>query len=202
MYWRERDHPIPHLHAEQGGDRASIAIDGTILAGGLRRVRCVSSRSGLNCTVKNSWRTGTARATSRRSSASTRCLNITQMTNLPPLVHIVGVTVIGAHELRLLFEDGTVGDVAFGDEEWHGVFAPLRDPELFAQVRVDPQAGTIVWPGELDVAPEALYTEARRRQVAAPVDAPNRDARPGHRAGRVGYHLHTSTDPGCETEGW
>lgn len=93
------------------------------------------------------------------------------MTDIPALVHVVGVTVIGDHELRLLFEDGTVGDVAFGEEEWRGVFAPLRDPELFAQVRVDPQAGTIVWPGELDMAPEALYAEARRRQVAAPVHA-------------------------------
>jgi hypothetical protein len=50
------------------------------------------------------------------------------MTDLPALVHIVGVTVIGEHEVRLLFEDGTVGDVAFRDEEWQGVFAPLRDP--------------------------------------------------------------------------
>ncbi len=32
MYWRERDHPIPHFHAEQAGHRASIAIDGRILA--------------------------------------------------------------------------------------------------------------------------------------------------------------------------
>lgn len=44
MYWRERDHPIPHFHAEQAGQRASIAIDGTVLAGalparGLRFVR-------------------------------------------------------------------------------------------------------------------------------------------------------------------
>jgi hypothetical protein len=36
------------------------------------------------------------------------------MTDLPPLVHIVGVTVIGDHERRMLFKDGTVGDVAFG----------------------------------------------------------------------------------------
>jgi Protein of unknown function (DUF2442) len=90
------------------------------------------------------------------------------MTEVPPLVHIVGVTVIGDHELRLLFEDGTVGDVAFGEDEWRGVLAPLRDPGLFAQVRVDPQAGTLVWPGELDMAPEALYEQACKRQVAAP----------------------------------
>ena len=91
------------------------------------------------------------------------------MSDIPALVHVVGVTVIGDHELRLLFEDGTVGDVAFGEDEWRGVFAPLQDPELFAQVQVDPQSGTIVWPGELDMAPEALYAEARKRQVAAPV---------------------------------
>jgi hypothetical protein len=38
--------------------------------------------------------------------------------DLPPLVHFTGVIVIGEHELRLLFEDGTVGDVSFEDEEW------------------------------------------------------------------------------------
>jgi hypothetical protein len=90
------------------------------------------------------------------------------MANVPRLVHIVGVTVIGEHALRLMFEDGTVGDVAFADSEWQGVFGPLRDPELFAQVRVDPEIGTIVWPGGLDMAPEPLYAEARQHPVANP----------------------------------
>lgn len=35
MYWRERDHPAPHFHAEYAGHRASIACDGTLLAGEL-----------------------------------------------------------------------------------------------------------------------------------------------------------------------
>jgi hypothetical protein len=90
------------------------------------------------------------------------------MANVPPLVHIVGVTVIGEHALRLMFEDGTVGDVAFADSEWQGVLAPLRDPEFFAQVRVDPEIGTIVWPGGLDMAPEPLYAEARQHPVTDP----------------------------------
>ena len=73
-----------------------------------------------------------------------------------PLVHITGVAVIGPHKLRLLFEDGTVGDVSFADREWQGVFVPLRDPERFARVTVE--HGTIVWPeDELDMAPEPLY---------------------------------------------
>jgi len=36
-----------------------------------------------------------------------------------------------------------------------GVFAMLRDPELFAQAKLD--CGTVAWPGELDLAPDAMY---------------------------------------------
>jgi hypothetical protein len=87
------------------------------------------------------------------------------MADVPPLVHIIDVAVIGDHELRLTFEDGTVGDVAFANREWRGVFEPLRDPAVFAQVCVDAEIGTVVWPGGLDMAPEPLYEEARRNAV-------------------------------------
>lgn len=71
---------------------------------------------------------------------------------------------IGSHELRLTFEDGVVGDVKFGDDRWTGVFEPLRDPARFARVQVE--GGTIVWPEDgLDMAPEPLYADAKRRQV-------------------------------------
>jgi Protein of unknown function (DUF2442) len=49
----------------------------------------------------------------------------------------------------------TVGDVDFSSREWTGVFEPLKDPRYFAQVRVDPEASTIVWPGGLDMASRA-----------------------------------------------
>ncbi len=35
MYWNERDHPVPHFHAVHAEFRASISIDGAILAGSL-----------------------------------------------------------------------------------------------------------------------------------------------------------------------
>ena len=85
---------------------------------------------------------------------------------MAPLVDVFAVEVIGEHRLRLSFEDGTVGDVAFEDREWRGVFEPLADPAFFAQVRVDPEAGTIVWPNDVDMAPEPLYAAARLRRVA------------------------------------
>ena len=75
------------------------------------------------------------------------------MSEIPPLVHVIQVEVIGDHELRLTFEDGTVGDVSFRDREWRGVFEPLRDPARFDD--------------GLDMAPEPLYAEARQRQVTA-----------------------------------
>jgi Protein of unknown function (DUF2442) len=89
------------------------------------------------------------------------------MARMEPLVDVTGVEVIGEYRLRLTFEDGTVGDVDFAGRDWHGVFEPLREPEYFARVRVDREAGTIAWPDGLDMAPEPLYAEARRKLVRA-----------------------------------
>jgi hypothetical protein len=87
------------------------------------------------------------------------------MVDLPPLVHVTDVEVIGTYALRLTFEDGTIGDVSFNDRDWTGVFEPLRDPRRFARVAIE--AGTIVWPDDdLDMAPEPLYAEARRHPVS------------------------------------
>jgi tRNA(Arg) A34 adenosine deaminase TadA len=40
-----------------------------------------------------------------------------------------------------------------------GVFARLRDPAQFAAVGID--HGAVTWPGELDLAPDAMYAEIR-----------------------------------------
>ena len=80
---------------------------------------------------------------------------------------VVGVAVIGEYRLRLLFDDGTAGDVDFSSMEWKGVFEPLRDPGYFAKVRVDTEAATIVWPNGADLAPETLYEEARKNPLIA-----------------------------------
>jgi hypothetical protein len=81
------------------------------------------------------------------------------------LFDITAVEVVGDHRLRLTFEDGVVGDVDFSQRAWRGVFEPLRDPSYFARVELDREAGTIAWPGGLDMAPEPLYAEASRHPV-------------------------------------
>ncbi len=80
---------------------------------------------------------------------------------------VVGVAVLGDHVLRLLFSDGTVGDVDFSAERWTGVLEPLNDPQYFAQVEVDAEAGTVVWPEGIDLAPEPLYEQARAHPLVA-----------------------------------
>jgi hypothetical protein len=71
---------------------------------------------------------------------------------------VTGVAVIGDHVLRLLFTDGTVGDVDFSAEHWTGVLEPLNDaayfgpcPSSFSQVR-----GTVVAEPQTDNLPETM----------------------------------------------
>jgi len=80
---------------------------------------------------------------------------------------VVGVAVVGDRVLRLLFSDGAAGDVDFSAERWTGVLSPLNDPAYFARVTVDPEAGTLVWPDGIDLAPEPLYEEAKAHPLLA-----------------------------------
>ncbi|HEX5727770.1 MAG TPA: DUF2442 domain-containing protein [Longimicrobiaceae bacterium] len=85
----------------------------------------------------------------------------------PAFLHVSGVQLLGDYELRLEFDDGVTKDVDL-EGELHGeVFAPLRDPELFRQVAVNPETGTIEWPNGADFAPEFLYESGRAVQHVA-----------------------------------
>lgn len=71
---------------------------------------------------------------------------------------VVGVAVIRPHVMRLLFDDGVVRDLRYVPGEAYGsLVLPLADPAYFAQVRVDDEARTVVWPNGLDLAPEVLH---------------------------------------------
>jgi Protein of unknown function (DUF2442) len=80
---------------------------------------------------------------------------------------VAGAAVVGDHVLRLLFSDGTVGDIDFSAERWTGVLAPLNDPAYFAEVAVDLEAGTLAWPDGIDLAPEPLYEQAKAHPLVA-----------------------------------
>jgi hypothetical protein len=55
------------------------------------------------------------------------------------------------------------GQVEFRDPHLFGVFAALKDPELFAQVHC--QRGFVEWPGDIDLATDAMYEEIKTQGV-------------------------------------
>lgn len=76
-------------------------------------------------------------------------------------------TASDAHTVHVRFEDGLAAEVDLSYLlDYGGVFEPLRDPEFFRQLRVDAEAGTIVWPNQADIAPETLYARAQQSLVA------------------------------------
>ena len=62
--------------------------------------------------------------------------------------------------LVVQFADGTEGRVRFEESHLNGVFKALKDPSVFAQVRVE--SGVVSWPGDIDLAPDAMYREIKR----------------------------------------
>lgn len=77
------------------------------------------------------------------------------MNNLTP--DITTATVVRHGVLRLTFADGLVGEVDVLDRMRGPVFEQARTPTGFAAVSVDPETGTVVWPGGADLAPDTLY---------------------------------------------
>jgi hypothetical protein len=101
-----------------------------------------------------------------RCSVSTHWRNI-QIVSYSYLPVVAGVAVIGDRVLRLLFSDGMTGDVDFSAERWTGVLSPLNNPAYFSLVTVDPEAGTVVWPDGIDLAPEPPYEQAKAHPLIA-----------------------------------
>jgi hypothetical protein len=74
---------------------------------------------------------------------------------------VVDVKSVAHLMLRVQFADGTVGMVQFEPSHLTGVFAVLKDPVLFQQAHV--QDGAVAWPGNIDLAPDAMYRAIKAR---------------------------------------
>jgi hypothetical protein len=84
-----------------------------------------------------------------------RCLTSWRVRDVRVLEHGV---------LDVQFVDGTQGVVDLRPRLGRAgiartIFAPLCDPEFFAHASV--HLGAVEWPGEIDLAPDAMYDEIR-----------------------------------------
>jgi hypothetical protein len=79
---------------------------------------------------------------------------------------VTAVHALPEFRLRVVFADGLTGTVELSGlvhSPRAGVFAALADPALFAQVRLD--YGAVSWPGELDLAPDAMHAAIQKDGV-------------------------------------
>ncbi len=98
------------------------------------------------------------------------------------LITITAVESLDGLWIRATFSNGAVKEIDLsGLLSGGGVLAPIHDNrDLFEQVRVNPESGTIEWPGEIDLDPEVLYglfepvhpVPIERRTLREPVHAP------------------------------
>jgi hypothetical protein len=86
---------------------------------------------------------------------------------------VVSVEQTGPYRLRLRFDDGAEGELDVRTTTtFEGVFEPLSDLAFFSQVRVDEDAGTIVWPNGADLDPLVLHSKITGIPIA--LDLPKR----------------------------
>ncbi len=70
------------------------------------------------------------------------------------------VEALNDYKLKVRFIDELVGIVVMKElihSKSAGVFSTLQNPQIFKQVFLE--CGVVTWPGELDLAPDAMHEE-------------------------------------------
>jgi len=75
------------------------------------------------------------------------------------LLDVISVQTTPDYRLYLEFENGEKRVFDMSPYMDKRPFASLKGSPLFAMARVD--YGTVVWPGNIDIAPETLYDRSR-----------------------------------------
>jgi hypothetical protein len=75
------------------------------------------------------------------------------------IIRVTDVVPLEGLWIRATFSDGAVKEIGLSELlAAGGVFAPIYEQrEIFEQVAVNPESGTVEWPGEVDLDSEVLY---------------------------------------------
>ena len=86
------------------------------------------------------------------------------------LIDVTHARALPNRSLSLTFENGFQGIVELDRvvKNYTGVFAPLLKADYFAQVQVNAELGTIVWPNGADLCPDVLYSHATGLPITPP----------------------------------
>jgi hypothetical protein len=74
-----------------------------------------------------------------------------------PIYRVSDFGSVAPYTLRVQFNDGSQQIIDFQLVLFGQLFGPLRNLELFNQVRIDPEVHTLVWPNGADFDPATLH---------------------------------------------
>ena len=74
-----------------------------------------------------------------------------------PLYDVIEFEQIDIYTLRVRFDDQADRIIDFEPVLYGEVYGALREPAFFAQVRLDPEVHTLVWPNGADFDPYVLH---------------------------------------------
>jgi hypothetical protein len=83
------------------------------------------------------------------------------------MVAVTQVEPLDGYCVRLQFDDGSERVVDLSAQLWGTMGEPLRDPDFFRLVHVDPELHTITWPNgfDLDPIPRGFTRHGERRPL-------------------------------------
>jgi len=74
-----------------------------------------------------------------------------------PIHRVTRFGIVGPYVLKVSFSDGTEQRIDFKPVLQGALFGPLQDLATFNAVRLDDEAGTLVWPNGADFDPATLH---------------------------------------------
>ena len=74
-----------------------------------------------------------------------------------PIYRVRSFEIVSAYTLYVRFDDNTQQLIDFQPILAGELYSPLRDLELFNQVRIDREVDTLVWPNGADFDPATLH---------------------------------------------
>ena len=74
-----------------------------------------------------------------------------------PIYRVRSFEIVARYTLRVHFDENTEQTIDFRSVLAGELYRPLRNLELFNQVRIDPEVETLVWPNGADFDPATLH---------------------------------------------
>jgi len=74
-----------------------------------------------------------------------------------PIYRVVEFRIVAPYTLQVRFDDQSQQTINFQPVLGGELYGPLRDPEVFNGVKLDPEVKTLVWPNGADFDPATLH---------------------------------------------